>query len=265
MSARSKPHALVLAGMLAYAAPCAASGKVRPFFEPTDLELEVPGTVEVDTQFGLVRSQGPFRLVMPDFEVDLGILNNLELDVDGAYAIEGPAQGPFRLDHAAPDSLWTSLKVGLLDVRGARDDWAIAFGTQLGPKLPVATGTHGLGVEGLLLLGLNLPPRGTHLALNLGAFRDPRVDPVIQHPLGIEAGLDIDQDLDSEGTFSLTGELSGVHFLSDDPAELMVTAGGAYAPREWLELSLTGMLGFLSGNDRYGVLLGVSPKFAAWK
>src|SRR5690349_8821618 len=70
---------------------------VRPLFEPTDLELEEAGVAELDVQVGTIRSQGPARLVVPDFELDLGLLPNLELDVDGAYAIEGsgPAAGPF--------------------------------------------------------------------------------------------------------------------------------------------------------------------------
>src|SRR3989442_1722448 len=57
--------------------------RVRPLFEPTDLELEQPGMLEVDLQFGVIRSRGPARVVVPDFEVDVGILPNLELDIDG--------------------------------------------------------------------------------------------------------------------------------------------------------------------------------------
>src|SRR5438552_2278800 len=79
---------------------------VRPLFEPTDLELEDPGVSEVDLQVGVIRGQGPWRLVVPDFEIDLGILRNLELDVDGAYALEAPGPGSFKFENAAPDNLW---------------------------------------------------------------------------------------------------------------------------------------------------------------
>src|SRR3954464_3722453 len=88
---------------------------VRPFFEPTDLELEEVGVAEVDVQVGGIRSQGPWRVVVPDFELDVGLFRNFELDLDGAYAIEGPAAGPFAFAHPAPDSLWLSAKVGLYD------------------------------------------------------------------------------------------------------------------------------------------------------
>src|SRR5689334_12305267 len=91
-----------------------ARGATRPRFEPTDLEWEDTGVVELDLQVGPVRSSdGPLRIVVPDFELDLGILPWLEFDIDGAYAVSGPDTGPFSLDHSAPDSLWPSFKFGI--------------------------------------------------------------------------------------------------------------------------------------------------------
>src|SRR5258708_32053362 len=84
---------------------------VRPLFEPTDLELEDPGVTELDLQVGLIRGQGPWRLVVPDFEIDLGILRNLELDLDGSYALEAPGPGSLKFEDAAPDNLWPALKI----------------------------------------------------------------------------------------------------------------------------------------------------------
>jgi hypothetical protein len=228
----------------------------RPLFEPTDLELEHPGVVEVDMQVGAIRSQGPARAVLPDVELDIGILRNLELDVDGAYAIEGPATGPFSFDHPAPDSLWVSAKIGFFDFEDEGASWAM--GVQLGPKLPVAAGSHGVGGEALLLIGHAVGR--THLVLNAGAFADPAADATSPRPVGLELGLDLDQDIDAAGHWSLTGELSGVRFLSADPDQLLATAGFAYSPRETLEISIVGLWGFLAGSDRYGVLLGFSPK-----
>jgi len=255
---------------LLWAAPALARRGVRPIFEPTDLELEKPGVLDVDVQVGAIRSQGPARVVIPDFEVDFGIFPNLELDVDGAYAIEGPAMGPFAFDHAAPDSLWLSLKIGLFDwnnnedapagaaagAPASADAWAI--GLQVGPKLPVASGSSGVGAEGLLLVARVLGK--THLVLNSGAFIDPRPDPASGRPIGLELGLDLDRDLDAAGHFSLTGELSGVVFLSSDPRQLLATAGITWSATDSLDVSLIGLVGFLEGSDRYGVLLGLSPK-----
>ena len=81
-------------------------------------------------QTGFVRGNEAGRLVIPDIELDIGLARNLEVDLDGAYAIEG-RKGSFGLDHAAPDSLWVSLKTGV-------ELWDVGLGLQLGPKFPTA-------------------------------------------------------------------------------------------------------------------------------
>ena len=250
---------LACAGALASASGSAQARAIRPIFEPTDLEMEETGVVEVDLQLGGIRSQGPWRVVVPDFELDFGLLRWLEFDIDGAYAIEGPSTGPFRFDHAAPDSLWPSLKLGLLDWHDDDADQAWALGSQVGPKLPVAPGSHGIGVEGLVLVGSMFGP--LHLVLNLGAFVDPAPDATSGRPIGLEAGLDVEFELGQSHRYSLTGEFSGVRFVSDDPHQLLATAGLKWAALPTLDLSLIGLWGFLAGSDRYGVLLGISPKF----
>ena len=74
-------------------APPAWARPLRPRFEPDDMELERPGVVEVNLQFGFIQSRGPYRLVVPDVEIDLGALRNVEIDLDWTYATEQP------LDH----------------------------------------------------------------------------------------------------------------------------------------------------------------------
>jgi hypothetical protein len=231
---------------------------MRPLFEPTDLEMEPTGMLDIDVQIGGIRSPGPWRVVVPDFEIDVGILPNLEFDLDGAYAVEGPSKGPFSFDHAAPDSLWPSFKLGILDHSDHIAGRAWAVGTQVGPKIPVAPGAHGLGVEGLLLTGF--VTGRLHSVVNLGAFVDPAPDAGASRPKGVEAGLDIVLDLDKLGRFSFTGELSGVHFLSDDPNQLLATAGLTWAAGQYLDVSVVSLWGFLAGSDRYGALVGFSPK-----
>jgi hypothetical protein len=262
--ARAAAVALAVAVTFLAPRPAHARRGVRPLFEPTDLELEKTGVVDIDVQFGAIQSRGPARVVIPDFEVDVGLLPNLELDVDGAYAVEGPATGPFSFDHAAPDSLWVGAKIGVFDWtddddgshKDTQHSWAL--GLQVGPKLPIASGSHGVGGEALALIGHT---RGaTHLVLNAGVFADPHPDATSARPLGLELGLDLDRDLDAGGRFSLTGELSAVRFLSSDPAQLLATAGITYGANENLDLSLVALVGFLDGADRYGALIGISPK-----
>jgi hypothetical protein len=249
----------LVCGWCALCVPHPAQARpLRPLFEPTDFEMEQTGVVEIDLQLGAIRSQGPWRVVMPDFELDIGLLSYLELDLDGAYAIEGPSTGPFSFDHAAPDSLWPSLKLALPADRDSVVTRALSLGAQLGPKIPVAAGSHGIGFEGLLLVGYVLGPLQT--VLNVGGFVDPAPDAVSGRPIGIEGGLDFELDLGKSGRSSLIGEVSGVRFVSDDPHQLLATAGFKWTAVPWLELSVVGLWGFLAGSDRYGVLLGISPK-----
>jgi hypothetical protein len=127
----------------------------------------------------------------------------------------------------------------------------------------VASGSSGVGAEALLLIARVIGK--THLVLNSGAFIDPRPAPDSGRPIGIELGLDLDRDLDAQGTFSLTAELSGVKFVSSDPRQLLATAGITWSVTESLDLSLVGLVGFFEGSDRYGALLGLSPKIHLFK
>lgn len=233
----------------------------HPRFEPTDLELEHAGTLEIDVQLGFVRGQDASRLVMPDFELDLGILAHVELDLDGAYAIEGaPAGGPALLDHQAPDNLWPSVKVGLADWHDAIAQRAWAIGVQAGPKLPLASGNHGVGVEGLALVG-HADGR-LHVVLDLGGLVDPRGD-TTGRPKGIEGGVDLEVEVIPDA-WSVLGELGGVHYVSADADQLAVTAGVQYSPDARVDLSLVAMVGLASGSDTFGLLFGISPKLAVW-
>jgi len=254
---------VVLAAALAWR-PTGARAATRPRFEPTDLEWEDTGVAELDLQIGPVRSSdGPLRIVVPDFEIDLGILPWLELDLDGAYAVSGPDNGPFSLDHSAPDALWPSVKLGLYGVHDDERKIGGAIGWQVGPKLPVAPGAHGLGVESLLVFGGAI--RHLVAALNVGGFYDPAPDAVSDRPIGLELGLDLQYKLDDIDRFSLTGELGGTHFISSDPDQAEVTLGFVWTVVPMLDLSITGLLGTPSGGDRYGLLFGISPKVRVFK
>lgn len=229
---------------------------MRPPFEPQDLELENRGVAELDLEVGAIHSRDPSRIVAPDFELDLGLLHDLELDVDGTYAVEGPSDGKFGFDHSAPDNLWLSAKWCFYDRGNLDDRTGFALGMQLGPKLPLARGAHGVGVESLLLIGTMFGR--AHLVWNAGGFVDPALG-TTGRPTGLELGVDVDIDLDAKDTFSLDAGVSSVLFFSDDPHQLITATGVTWSPLDDLDLSLTGLLG-IAGPDRYGILLGVAPK-----
>lgn len=240
-----------------------AAARRRPLFEPTDLEMEEVGSVELDLQFGVLRGEGAWRAAVPDLELDIGLMPGVELDIDAAYAIEGSNDGPLTIDHTGPNDLWVCAKLGLYDdTDDDRPERGWAIGAQLGPKLPVARDAYGMGYEGLFLVGRHWG--GDRLVLNIGGLVDPGAAVGSGRPIGVEGGLDLTVDL--RGTsFSLSGELGGVRFFSADANQLHATAGISWATTEALDISIVGLVGLLRGGDRGGVLLGVAPKFSLWK
>jgi len=229
----------------------------RPRFEPADLEMEKPGVVDVDLQFGFSREGGDYRLVAPDFEIDVGITENLELDLDGTMSWVGSTPGALPPRKFQPDNLWLSLKVGLVDLMGG-DGVGGGVGVQVGPRLPTFAGSSGPGFEALVLGGLALPR--THLVLNVGAFVDPALV-MGPHPGGVVGGLDLSVDLDRAGTWTFDADVFGTWFLSSDPSEFGVSAGATWSARPWLDFSVAAIGGWLGGGPSIGGLIGVSPKF----
>jgi hypothetical protein len=264
---RASQVAIAFVLVLAIPRVAAARRGIRPLFEPTDLELEEPGTTELDVQVGLIHGREPWRLVIPDFEVDVGLLRNLEIDVDGAYALEAHVPGSLRFGSPVPDNLWLAAKVGLVDwgdltapgPEGA-DAWAV--GLQAGPKLPISPDSSRLGVEGLVLLAHVVGKN--HFAANGGAFYDPIPAPGLGRPFAVEGGLAFDRDLDAAGHYQVTASAAGVRFLSSYPNQLVGSAGLGWSPTPWTQVTLTGLAGFFAGSDRYGALLGLAQKVRFW-
>ena len=256
MHARSIVAGSLMAATIAL--PAGVSARPRPRFEPTDLEWESTGVFEVDVEFGLIRGPASGRLMIPDFELNFGILDNVELDLDGSYALESTVPGSFSFDRPVPSSLWPSVKVGIYDDHDPETQRARAIGVQVGPRIPIASGAHGLGFESLVVFGGSR--RGLSVALNLGAFVEPPTDAVSRYSLGVDAGIDLELALDSHDRFQLTGELGGSYFLTADPNQLHTTAGITWTVSPNLDLSVVGIVGILPGDDRYGVLVGFEPK-----
>ena len=235
----------------------ASAQHVRRRFDPDDLEFETDGTLHADLGFGAVRGENGGRWLSPDFDVDYGLAPNVELGVDGAWAIEGTEARLFAFDHRAPDNLWMSSKVGLWaeDDDAASSGWA--FGAQLGPRVGIAPGSHGAGFQSLLLLGRRVGR--FHAVLNLGALVDPEGDDHVR-PRAVLTGIDAALDLDEHSVWSLTADVSGVFFWSPDRNQLGASAGIVCSVTSWLDVGALGLAGFLRGGDQWGAVMTLSPK-----
>jgi hypothetical protein len=240
--------------------PAAAEAQLaRRRFDPEDLKLEEPGVLHADLQLGIIRGPTAGRWVLPDFGLDLGVAPNVELGIDGAFALEGTEQRLYALDHASPDNIWLSSKIGVASWQSATTGATWATGFQLGPKIAAAQDARGAGFEGLVLVGRS---RGrTHVVLNVGGFVDPGAEISRGRPAAMESGIDVEAPLDDAGTWTMLADLSAVYFLSGQPHQLQTTFGPQWSAGDALDLSVQALFGILSHNDHYGALLVVSPRW----
>jgi len=95
----SRASRLALAAALLMISGSASAAVRRLHFEPDDLDLEQPGILDFDFQAGPLRgdSAGKNRLLLPDFEIGLGLTRSVELDVSGAFSIDETRGKPHRL------------------------------------------------------------------------------------------------------------------------------------------------------------------------
>jgi hypothetical protein len=237
----------------------AQAAGLRRRFDPDDLELDQPGVMHADLAFGVVQGQHGGRWLIPDFDIDLGLATNVELGLDGAWAIEGKPGANFTFDHRAPDNLWANSKVMLYDKKiDGRKDLGWAFGLQLGPRFATAPGTRGVGFQALGLLGGQ--HHRFHGVLNGGALVDAGGSISRDRPTAVLVGIDSGLDLDAKGTWSIIADFGGVFFFSRDASQLEMTFGPVYAVAPWLDVAVNGLVGFLVGGDHYGAYLQLSPK-----
>ena len=178
----------------------------------------------------------------------MGLLRNVQLEVDGTFSLNNFDRGR---RHFGGDPLWLATKLGLVGHQDAVGNvWAL--GLELGPRLPTLHAA-GIGYGAVLLLGFSR--HGFHLVLNAGGLLDPGVTLRAEHPRSLVIGLDLNADLDRQGTWSVQSELGAVDYFSPDPDELSLTVGATYAATPSSNVSATALLGFLPGTDRARILL----------
>lgn len=242
------------------AAPAYARRRVTTF-EPTDLSEQEPGKLELDLQTGATWHDGSpaHRISAPDFELNLGLMRQVELDLDGAFFV--PVGAPGAL-HA--DDLWTSLKVGIATIRDQEEPTQrLSVGMQLGPRLPFQQDSRGLGYSALFLAGYTR--RGSTVAVNAGFTAETEDRSVARHAMHADLGLDLNMALNGKQTWALLGELGGSMFVTRDPHDVHATVGVQSSAWAFADLSLVAYGGPLAGTDRAAILLGFNPHFRVWR
>jgi hypothetical protein len=225
----------------------------RARFETEALELELPGEIEVDSQVGGFYGDGRdgVRVLAPDVEVDFGICEWLEIDLDGALSF---TQLESIHHQIAGDPLWLSARVDALNWRDQRSDAHFGIGVQVGPRLPSVHTPKGVGFAGLLLIGGGT--RALHLVANVGALIDYGQERAILYG--------IDGEYEFGERWSLLANVAAVYYFGGDPPQLLIDAGFSYKPTERLGFSLLVIGGPLVEGDRAGGLFGVSYSFQGW-
>lgn len=226
-------------------------------FEPTDLKMAEPGELEVDTQVGIGISDGQAdRLLLPDFELNLGLTRNVELDVDGSFLVEHYTS---KSREYLGEPLWAGVKLGVLDIRDDAKRRAFAFGLQLGPLLPTTSHMRGIGYGALALAGI---VRGrVQLVFNAGVHYAPR-NALFNDlsPGRVVGGVDLRWAFDPRERWALLGEVGASVYWNHSAHEFSTTVGLEWSPSRHYSLSAVVLGNALFEGDKLSFLVGFTPR-----
>jgi hypothetical protein len=225
----------------------------RARFEVDTLEVEKPGKLAFDAQLGSVYGDGAdgSRLILPDFEIDLGITNWLELDIDTGFSYVDIDN---RKRKWVGQPIWTALRFDLYSEQNEATGRNFGVGVQAGPRLPNLRYLGGVGFAGLVLFGGGT--RTFHVVANLGGTAD--VEQALAFNYGISAGYEFDSKV------SIVGQVAGVYYFRRDTDQLLLLFGVARAITDDLELELLALAGPVHDGDRLGLLVGMTYRTGLW-
>ncbi|HEX5658380.1 MAG TPA: hypothetical protein VFX59_14355 [Polyangiales bacterium] len=246
-------------GVLLAAAPVEAR-VFRARFDPETLELQKPGNLELNVMTGGLYGDGVdgSRYILPDLEVDLGVLSWLEVSIDGAFSLTNLGTSDVGL---GGDPLWTSARFELLNLKqDNQEHTTFGMGLQVGPRFRTIDNARGVGLGALLLAGGGT--KELRVVGNLGTFLDRDQAGALVY------GAAVEYDLELRRKWTLQGQFAGAHYYGDtqgdtDPNQAFLLAGFGTEVTETLQLSLLGLLGFAKG-DRLGLMASVTWDHQLW-
>jgi len=231
----------------------------RARFEPETLELQDPGKLEIDVQMGGLYGDGVDgnRIIVPDLEIDLGLTDWLEIDIDGAFSITQVATPEVGL---GGDPLWVSARVEVLNLED-EEGRNFGIGLQLGPRFQTVDNARGVGLGSLLLVGGGT--KTLHGVVNLGFFMDREQATAIAYGAGVE------WEFERRHKWSLQGQLAGAHYFGKtngdtDKDQTFLLAGVGREISETLQLALLALTGPFAKGDRLGLMAAVTWDHQLW-
>jgi hypothetical protein len=235
--------------------PVQARRLFRARFEVGTLELEEAGAFAIDGQLGATYgdAEDGSRLVAPDFEVDIGLLKWLELDIDSGYSLVKLERGE---RHWVGEPVWTALRFDLYSWERGETGRTFGVGLQVGPRFPNLRNLGGVGFAGLLLFGGGT--RTFHVVANIGGSVE------LAHAFGLIYGVGFQQELSDEHNIALIGQLAAIEYFDDSPSQLLLSVGAQKGLSDELEVELVVLGGPAYAGDRIGVLAGATYRHGLW-
>jgi hypothetical protein len=231
----------------------------RARFDPDTLELQKPGNLELNLQAGGLYGDGVdrSRIVLPDYEVDMGLLKWLEVDIDGAFSVTHLGTSERAV---GGDPLWTSARVEVLNLED-KDGKSFGIGAQFGPRFRTVDNARGVGLGSLILIGGGT--RTLRAVGNLGCFLDRDQAGAIVY------GGALEWDLQRRRKWTLQAQMAGAHYFGNthgdtDPSQALLLAGlGTELTRD-LMVSLLAVTGPFAKGDRAGLMASVTWDHQLW-
>jgi hypothetical protein len=250
----------LLVGALLWVAPAQAR-VFRARFDPETLALQEPGNLEVNLQAGGLYGDGVdgSRLIVPDFELDLGVLKWLEISIDSVFSVTNLGTSELNV---GGDPLWTSARFELLNLkRDNQEHTTFGLGLQVGPRFRTIDNARGVGLGALLLAGGGT--KTLRAVGNLGTFLDRDQAGALVY------GASVEYDLELRRKWTLQGQFAGAHYYGNtqgdtDPNQAFLLVGVGTEVTESLRLSLLGLLGPFARGDRVGLMAAVTWDHQLW-
>jgi hypothetical protein len=157
MGASGLRAALVIGILLVAVGPARA---YRPF-DSTDASVPAPGEFELELgPLGLIEEGGRRTLVAPKMILNLGVLPNWEVVVEGRQLLslgEQAGEPRYRLVDTG------AFIKGVLRPGSLQGQTAPSVGIEVGALLPTVNGDPGMGLAGLLIFSHRVPALTAHL------------------------------------------------------------------------------------------------------